>query len=176
MKKSDIYEISIKILGIYLFFSSIVMLRDLIYLMAMWFQSKSDFGDDVLVEMLVFGLLNFVLVIVFASFITFKTKRIVKFVCQKTDFEESAALFAHKKVIYEMALVIMGLLLIAWTIPDFVFRMMNYFAQDSQVQERKLFQTDFVIVAIIKLVVGMISITGANYISALLVKDRKKSS
>jgi hypothetical protein len=175
MKKSDIYEISIKILGIYLFFSSISMLRDLIYLMAMFFQSKSDFGYDVLVEMILFSLLNFAMVIVFASFITFKTKRIVKFVCQKTDFEESAALFAHKKVIYEMAFVIMGLLLIAWTIPDFAFRMMFYFSQDSRVQQG-LFETDVVVVAILKMVVGMISITGANYVSAVIVRDRSKSS
>ncbi len=175
MKKSDIYEISIKILGIYLFFTCLSLLRELLMVVSLMTQSEeySNTDNDFYVELFIFSLADFVLVILFASFLTFKTKAIVKYVCKKSDYEETSTLFADRKVIYEMALVIMGLLLIAWTIPDFAFKLKNYLTTDSSIMPTKPSDTNFLITAAIKIVVGIITIIYSNPIATFLVKENK---
>lgn len=174
MKKSDLYEISIKILGIYLFFTSISFLREIVMVFS-WILSQeySEADNAFYTELLVFSLADFVLVILFASLLTFKTKAIVKFVCKQSDYEETSTLFADRKVIYEMALVIMGLILIAWTIPDFVFRLKNYLQADTSMMPNKPNENSFIIIAVIKVVVGILSIVYAKSIATTLVQENK---
>src|SRR5688500_5773200 len=113
MKKSDIYEIAIKILGIYLFFTCIGLLSDVLATLAMMSQTDQFTpGDTSMYRMLfLLSIANFLFVALFTAFLTFKTRTIVKFVCKPADYEASSTLFADRKVMYEMALVVMGLLL-----------------------------------------------------------------
>src|SRR5439155_3946369 len=129
MKKSDIFEVAIKILGLYFLLTVIGTLRDVLTYVAFATQSK-EYSDASAqfnqAPFLIVSIFIFMLLLAFALLLTFKTKVIVKKICSPTDFEETAHLFTGKKVIYEMALIIAGLLLILWTFPDFVFKLMNY--------------------------------------------------
>lgn len=179
MKKSDLYEITIKILGLYLFFTSISLLRDVLTTFAVMTQVKQNpgaFGDINQTPFFILSIANFAFVILFAAFLTLKTKSIVKFVCNPTDYEETSSLFAERKVIYEIALVIMGLLLIVWTLPDLAFRLKNYIQLVQSNLPTKDYDTNFIITSAIKIVVGMISVIYAKSISKILVKDNKNGT
>lgn len=176
MKKSDIYEIAIKILGLYLLFTSISLLRDVLTTFAVMTQAKQNpdaFGDFDQTPFFILSIANFAFVILIAAFVTLKTKTIVKFVCKQTDYEETSSLFADRNVIYEIALVIMGLLLIVWTLPDFAFKLKNYIQLVQSNMPTKEYDTNFIITSAIKIVVGLIAIIYAKSISTILIKDNK---
>jgi len=175
MKKSDIYEISIKILGLYLFFTSIELVREVLTSFAVMTQAKLDpvaFGNFDQSPFFILSIANFVFVILIATFMTFKTETIVKLVCKPTDFVETSTLFVDRKVIYEMALAIMGLLLIVWTLPDFVFRLKNYFQLIQSNIPNKVYDTNFIITSTIKIVVGLGVVIYAKSISTILAKNK----
>jgi hypothetical protein len=176
MKKSDIYEIAIKILGLYLFFTSIELLRYVLTTFSVITQARQNpdsFGDIDQTPFLILSITNFTGVILFALLLTFKTTTIVKFVCKPTDYNETSSLFADRKVIYEMSLVIMGLLLIAWTLPDFAFRLRSHIQLIQSGIPTKDYDTNFLFTSAIKILVGFISIIYAQTISTVLVKDNK---
>jgi len=177
MKKSDIYEVAIKIMGLYLFFTSISLIREILMAFALISQEKqfNVTADDFSKTMLILSIVNFVLVILFAAFLTFKTKSIVKLVCKQTDFEETSSLFADRKVIYEIALVVMGMLLFLWTIPEFVFKLKNYFLF-GQIKMPDMYNEKYFIgVALIKIIVGLLSIIFAKWIASILVKENRNN-
>jgi hypothetical protein len=51
------------------------------------------------------------------------TKRITRWITNESDYQENAKLFAERKVIYEISLVIIGGLLLVSTIPDFLYHL-----------------------------------------------------
>ena len=174
MKKSDIYEITIKILGLYLFFTSIGLLRDMLTTFAVMTQTNEnpEFGNFDQTPFFILSIANFVFVVIFSAFLTFKTKSIVSFVCNQKDFEETSSIFADRKVIYEIALVIMGLLLIIWTLPDFAFKLKNHF---QTVQNNMLTidqNADFIFPSIIKIIIGIVTIIYAKSIATILEREK----
>ena len=77
MKKSDIYEIAIKILGLYLFFTSITLFLDVLTTFAVMTQAKQNpeaFGDFNQTPFFILSITNFVFFILFATFLTLRTK------------------------------------------------------------------------------------------------------
>jgi hypothetical protein len=176
VKKSDIYEIAIKILGLYLFFTSIGLLRDVLTTFTVMLQAKQNpdtFGDLDQSSFFILSIANFLLVIVFATFLTFKTKAIARVICKQTDYEETSALFADRKVIYEMALVLMGLLIIVETIPDFSIKLKNHIQLVQSSMPTKDYDTNFLIISAIKIIVGLIAVIYAKSISTILIKEIK---
>lgn len=176
MKKSDIYEISIKIFGLYLFFTAIGLLLDVLTTFVVWTQEKQNpnaFGDFDQTPFVILSIVNFLLVILFAIFMTLKSKTITKFVCKPADYEATSSLFADRKVIYELALVIMGLLIIIWTLPDFVFKLKNHIQLVQSNIPTNNYDTNFIITSAIKISVGLIAIIYAKSISTILIKDNK---
>jgi hypothetical protein len=69
--------------------------------------------------------LSFGLLLILAIFLIAKTKFITRLVTNASDQQENVKLFADRKVIYEIALVIIGGLLIVNTLPDLIYRMYN---------------------------------------------------
>lgn len=176
MKKSDIYEIAIKILGLYLFFTSIGLMRNVLTTFVVMTQAKQNpdaFGDFDQTPFFILSIANFAFVILFAAFLTLKTKTIVKFVCRPTDYEETSSFFADRKVIYELALVIMGLILAVWTLPDFAFKLKSHIQLVQCNMPTKDYDTNFIITSAIKIFIGLITIIYAKSISTILVKDSK---
>jgi hypothetical protein len=176
MKKSDIYEISIKILGLYLFFTSIGLLREVLttYTVITQIKQNQDGLSGIDQTPLFFlSIANFAIVVLFALFMILKTKTITKLVCKPTDYEETSSLFIDRKSIYELALVIMGLLIIVWTLPDFAFKLKIYIQLVRSNMETNDYETNFIITSAIKIVVGLIAIIYAESISTILIKDNK---
>jgi hypothetical protein len=174
MKKSDIFEIAIKILGLYLFVLVIGSLRDILtYLAVFSAQKPGSFGDFNQTTFFLISACYFLALLSSAFLLTFKTKTVVKKISSSSDYEESAQLFADKKVIYQIALVLTGLLLIIWTFPDFAFRLVGYFQLLHSGAPVRQHDSDFLITSAIKVIVALFAIFKSNYLSSLLASNKK---
>jgi len=176
MKKSDIYEVAIKILGLYLFVIVIGTLRDLLTNFAILSAAKQNpdaFGQFSQTPFFLVSFFNFVLLTLFASLVTFKTKAIVKRICSPTDFEENAKLFADRKVIYEIALVLTGLLLIVWTLPDFAFKLANYIKLVQSKSPTETYDNNFLITSSLRIIAGLFAILTAKSLATFFAKDKE---
>lgn len=177
MKKSDIYEIAIKLLGLYLFFKVIELLNHVITACVLYFQTKNNpqlFGNFDQKPLFILSIVNLVLVILFASLLTFKTKMLVKLVCKPDDYTDTASLFADRKVIYEMALLIMGLFTVVWALPDFIFQIKNYLQLKDSLPDNDN-STNFILQSGIKIVIGLVAIVYANVLAKLFVRNNKNT-
>ena len=175
MKKSDIYEVTIKILGLYLFATTAVSgVNALIY--AFYFVAQSRGLSDIdWAFYMIIAIVNFALPIFISLFLFFKAKFLVRKICSSSDFEESVIFFAEPKKIYEMSLIITGLLLIIWTLPEFSFKLKNYIEAkkfNSSIETRDL---NFMWIAITKILIGTFLLLLARQIARYFGKDRNES-
>jgi hypothetical protein len=176
MKKSDIIEITIKILGLYLFINVITSLKDLFTLILTLDSMSKNFTDSAstngIITMII-GIVIYILVLVaFATFLTFGTKTITKRICRQVDYEENITLLTDKKTFYEIAFVIIGGVVVIWTIPELLIRLLFY---TKSAQNFMLRDSDksFLFLAIIKIVLGIVAIIYADRVAARLTKEKK---
>ncbi|WP_321437352.1 hypothetical protein [uncultured Bacteroides sp.] len=166
MKKSDIYEIAIKILGIYFLVTIIQLLvGSLAYLSAMIF--NKSFSSN---EMLFGGVSFFVFIVMILLDLCFilKTDMIVRMICKQSDFEQDVPFTVSRKSVYEIALVLMGLIIIVWAFPDFIYKIWNY-VQTLQMSAQN---NSSLISAGIRIVVGLIAVVYSTAIANYLAKEK----
>lgn len=176
MKKSDIYEIAIKILGLYLVTIILWQLRDILISISIYFQAKNNpqmfEGFDQTIPILV-SILAFTILILITWLLIFKTTSIAKLITKPTDYENSVSLFAEKNTIYEIALVIVGLLLITETLPDFAYKLKKYLEVIKSDYPQKEYETMFFATSLIKIIIGLIAIFYSNQLANFF--SRKKN-
>lgn len=129
MKKSDIYELAIKILGLYLVVPVIEHLREVITyatILTQFQNNPEQFGDINQTPIFVVTLFNFLLLTAFAWLLIFRTRKLTNIICTKEDYSETAGLFTDKKNIIEIAMILVGLMTVIWTIPEFAVKLKNY--------------------------------------------------
>ena len=170
MKKTDIYEIAIKILGIYFLVTIIQLLvGSLAYLSAMIF--NKSFSSD---EMLFGGVSFFVFIVMILLDLCFilKTHVIVKLICKSADFEQDVPFTVSRKSVYEIALVLMGLIIIVWAFPDFIYKIWNYVQSLQMSTENK----GTLISSGIRILVGLIAVVYSTSIANFLDKGKAVDS
>ena len=175
MKKSDLYELAIKILGLYLVIIIIGQLREILIYLTIFLQSRSNphaFGDFDQTPVFLVYLLGFIVLTIFSGLLIFKTRQITKLVCKPRDYEESANLFAEKEAIYEIALVLVGLVTLVLTLPDFIFKLNNHISLVKANLPTKDNDTAFLITSGLKIIVGLIAIIYASQVSRFLTKKK----
>jgi hypothetical protein len=102
----------------------------------------------------------------------FKTKNIVNRVTTESDYLENASLFADKKTIYELTVRITGLILILWTVPDFVYKLVGYVKQLRDGDPVAVRDANFIKISIVKILIGVFAILLAKSISEYLGKEK----
>lgn len=176
MKKPDLYEVAIKIFGLYELFYSIGLLRDILVTYALinhTNMSPEMVGQFDQTPVLIFSSINLVVVVLLALFLIFKSKTIVRFICKKTEYEESVSLFAEKKVIYEIALIIIGILLVLWTLPEFAVRVKNYImTMPHDIPSQYDDDWTFIVISLIKIAAGVFIVVYANLLSGILSREK----
>ena len=161
MKKSDIYEITIKILGVYLLVSNLSKIPG-------FFTFLSSFGaitaaDHATAQMNLFWLniVNFVFLLALSLFLIAGTKLITRLITDAADKQEDVNLFAESKVIYEIALIIIGGLLIVNTVPDLLYRLYNLSSGTDQ---------NAIMSSVAKILVGILTVAFGKRIAAFFAK------
>ena len=174
MKKSDIYEVAVKILGLYLIIVVIRQLRDVLAYASIVGDTKTlgagGMGPDPK-SLFWITILGFLLAAAVAFILLFRTKRVTRAICDDRDYQETAKLFADRKTVYEIALVLAGLITLIQTVPDFTVRLRNYV---QLVQSKMLvppYDTHYLTTAAIEVVLGLVAVFCCRPISALLGKS-----
>jgi hypothetical protein len=162
MKKSDLYEIIIKVLGIYLLVADISKLPGLLTFLSAHGGNMNAAPEAEQISDLWINSLQFILLCILAVFLIAKTKFITRLVTNTADYQDNVKLFADRKVIYEIALLIIGGLLIANTLPDLIYRIYNLTnAADQQ----------SVISSCSRLFIGIMTVTFGKRIAAYFAKS-----
>ncbi len=160
MKKTDIYEISIKILGIYLLVADISKLPSLLTFVQNHTSTTTEQGSEQANLLWINGL-SFLLLMAFAIFLIAGTKFITRIITVTADRQENVKLFADRKVIYEIALLIIGGLLIVNTLPDMLYRLYKLSSVGDQ---------DMIISSVSKLFIGILTVAFGKRIAAYYAK------
>lgn len=177
MKKSDIYEIAIKILGLYLIVLILTQLRDILNSMVFMLEAQNNpeaFGDMDQTPIFIGLLIPFLFLIFFSWLFIFRTKRITKLIGNKNDYKETAKLFAERETIYEIALILVGLVTIVLTLPEFIYRFTDYIQSVKSDFPTNDFDTNYLITSGLKIAVGLIAIIYSNQISTYLANKKNE--
>ena len=175
MKKADLYELAIKILGLYLVVLVIGQLREILVLLMLFLQSRSDpqaFGSFNQTHVFWGYLLGFIVLATFSGLLIFKNRQITRLICKPSDYEESVRLFAEKETIYEIALVLVGLVTIVLTLPDFILKLKNHITLVQADLPIQNYETTFLFTSGLKIIIGLIAIIYASQIASLLSKKK----
>jgi hypothetical protein len=178
MKKSDVYEIAIKILGLFMLthlidqsYSFIEVYRNIAELFSN--EGPDYFGTTKLHVLL--DSQNLLATIILVWLFIFKTRWLTRRLCKPADFTEDVKLFAEKRVIYEISMRITGLLMIAWTLPDFSLKIKSLISRaNSRFEEGYNF--DFLWKYGIQILLGCILILAANAIASFLSGKKLEES
>ena len=176
MRKSEIYEIAIKILGLYLFISILISLREsfsFLYVFSAQYSPEQIDNYKVYPELITF-FVHFIVVTVLAFFFTFKSKTVVRLVCVPTDYEEEAKLLIDKRSIIEIALVFAGLMTIIWALPDFFVKIQHHIRLVQLNEPTTAYDRDFLLVSGLEILIGILVITFRNALSSYLSKTPRK--
>jgi len=178
MKKSDIYEIAVKILGLYLVIYLISMFQQFVGSLLILFSGQHGFSnnDSIGFLNLLITLVYWALYIGFIYLLLFKTKWIVKKICVESDYAENAQLFADKKTIFEIALLIIGGVMVVSALPDLGYRIYDFFMTFRTMGLNisiKNNETRNTVTSIIKLVIGILIALDARPLAAFLTREKK---
>ncbi|HEY6915780.1 MAG TPA: hypothetical protein VI413_13975 [Paludibacter sp.] len=179
MRKSDIYEVTIKILGLYLVVTVIEHLREVITYATVLIQyndKPEQFGGFDQIPVLIVTLFNFLLLTTFTWLLIFKTRKLTSLICTKDDYSESTKLFADKRTIVEIAIILVGLMTIIWTIPEFAIKLKNYVYMAQNSFTATMNDKTFLFIGGLKIVVGIIAISYAKSISSSVLKEKKEDN
>lgn len=168
MKKVDIYEIAAKLMGIYLIIQIIYSLRGILEILFYSANATTqEFGGTILLSG-VFGLIMFSLV---SYFLIFRTKAVVAKITNPDEREDEVKLFAGKKTIYEIALVLIGGLTFIWSFPDFCYNVYNYFhLRNNGLMPPN--QLSGPTIEAVKVLFGILIIISADLLSTVFSKEK----
>jgi hypothetical protein len=171
LKKSDVYEVAIKILGLYLIkdllssFSSVLMNLDVVW--SSWGRDE-EFGGIYFYSLFFSLLFSGAILFVMWMFL-FRTERVVEKICKPEDFSEQVRLVARKRDIIQVSIVITALVLLVWTLPEFIFRAGSYISAMRNHLGYTTSDVHFAIIGLLKVIAALIFLgfsgSLANYFS-----------
>lgn len=173
MKKSDIYEIAIRILGLYLITILVTQFRDVLMFASIAMQKQEHgarAGDIDQWPVFIFIVASFILLSFFTALLIFKAKDITRLICRKEDMETETSAGMERKTIYEIALTLLGLITIVQALPEFGFKFRQHLQLIQGGQSNRDGEIQLLVILGIKLVVGVLSVVYAKAISATLGK------
>ena len=116
MTRSQILDLSIKIIGIYLFAKSITILKDIYILAGLYHNEYSDVPPLVVVSFYVAAIAIMVFV---AYYLTFRSKQITSRIFKSAESELPVITLGFEKGL-ELALIIFGLNILIFKFPLFI--------------------------------------------------------
>ena len=178
MKKVDIYEILLKVFGLYFLFS--ILMKIEVFFITIWSALQFEtFNNDpseglfqnikwlptILIIILYFGLLFFLFYMLF-----YKTDTIIKRIAKPADYETMTISFINQKFTYKLISIVFGLLMIGNSIPDLIIAINEkiYYVQNNF--DYSNFSNVGITSNAIKTIIGLVLIIGAELFASLLSK------
>jgi len=150
MTKTQIFDFAITLLGIYVFVST---LRNLVF-----YGSYFSFNSfsDVNFSKYIFGFVEYIVLMLFSLILIFKTRLVIKLFHKPEEEELTLQIsLTDKSLVYEVAIVIIGLVSIMYTLPNLVVEIDKFLTNKNQYLN--LHKSEFIL-TIMKLVMGFFAI------------------
>lgn len=165
MTKKDIYEVAIKIFGIYSIINAIELIQPIISLY--YYTNIGEFiSVDMKPEYNMIQIYNVTLCLfhlLLGLFLIFKTKLILKLIGLSGDLETTLTMSIKKETLFELAFLISGIVLIIWSTPQFIIQLKNHIQQVSASTTDFEIDKSFIFVFILKFIFGIICIILAPF-------------
>jgi hypothetical protein len=176
MRKVDILDIAIKIFGIYLFAILITSISEMISAISF----LTVFNDNELTSestknvVIIIAIIKFITILAAAIFFTFGSKTITRRILDSKELERNdLILINNKKDFLETALIIVGLLIIVLSLPEFLTRMFIY-SQPINNEYSKFMDKPIIIAFIARIATGIIIIYFNKNLAKLFLRDNVK--
>jgi len=175
MRKADFIDIAIKIFGIYLFVKLLALFDELISAFTFYvYLSDNNItrqSDNKII--LTVAVIQFLITLSAAVFMTFGSKLITRKICSDQDFEsKDILLFSDKKSLIEIVLYVIGILLIVYSIPDFLSRLFSFSQTRNEIFSRDM-GTTILIAFIVRIAIGLLIIIYNDKLIHFFFKDKK---
>jgi hypothetical protein len=174
MRKADIYELGVKLFGIYLLFKVFDLTREVLSYLVILVKGSELMKDPAQTGIFWVSVLNLAIVAMVCYLFVFRTRAVAKRICNAADYEESAKLSAERRTIYEIALTLMGLVVIVWFLPDLCVKL-KYLATPKPMGMPWITNDlDSLAALVVKVVVAFLAIRYSRTIAGYLAKDGKQ--
>lgn len=139
MTKSDVYEIAIKIFGIYLFCVALSLLSQLLLSFSIMLNQveldmgNSKNGGQEYTAIFIVSLIHWIFILLTSYFFIFKTKLMLGWISDSSDATSQLDIHISRRSLFEIALVITGFFVVFMSIPDVAFsiRSLMYIASNE---------------------------------------------
>jgi hypothetical protein len=118
----------------------------------------------------VLSVLTFLAVAVICWLLIFKTRSIAQLISAPEDTEEEVKLLVDRQSIFEIALVLMGLVVLVWNVPDFIYRLKHMGILSNSDVYLSDYDRSFFAIAGLKSALGLVAIVFSIPLSRLLTR------
>ena len=171
MKKSDLYLVSLKIFGLYLFIRFIINLKDFLFLVI-----GNTVLNDEPINIWFFGGLAFTAVVELGIgyILIFKTESVINKISGSSPF---ATLSVDRTALLEVAIAILSIVLITYSAAE----LLSYFVESTYFHDHK--ESEYLVLdrkkpvfyAAFKLVAGIFLLFNTRHFSNLIIKLGERS-
>jgi hypothetical protein len=176
MKKHTLYELLLKILGVYLLVSLITNLSQVFtYFIFLVNANGSMFNlaEITSVIMISLSIISALLILVLIRGLLFKTSKIIKLInienLEEVIFDGSI----NRQKVIETSLIIAGMVTIIIAIPEFMSSINIYASAIGNIFLTEEFDFGFITVTLFRIIVGVCCIKFSKYFSEYLIKSEK---
>jgi len=172
MTPRTLFNIILKILGIFFIKDFLAAIPQL--LSVMLYLTKSDSIPEAIwtlvttiLILVAYGVVSFLLI--------FKTNYVIDILKLDQGFEEETlSLNIHRSTILSISIIVIGGLLVADELPNFCRQLFSYFQEKRMTYGQTNPSLSYSIVSGVKIIIGMILMTGQRQIVNLIDRQRKK--
>lgn len=171
MKKKDLLDLSIRIVGIILFVYSINSIKELLIYTALPIMGATGNQRPMIIGLLIFTIL---IQWVIAAILLFKSKTLTTVFLKNDIHETEVALPAYSaRNIIKIGLIFIGTTLILLTLPEFIVGLVKYVTVVQQNSPNMRFDSTAVIISGLKIFLSVVLIYFADQISRFICQTKE---
>ncbi|MEZ5015395.1 MAG: hypothetical protein R2794_14015 [Chitinophagales bacterium] len=178
MKRSDLYEVAVKMLGMYLLFTALLYFQYFITGVIGIFSISADLSSMMGFQMIY--ILQFVFAVVVGICIIRQSAKVTRWICKASDFEKDLNMQLSRQTIYEIAIVLLGLILLLGVVQQTVELITSFvIKQNTRDFMPSAGQNDLtiqLITLILKVVIAFYALTQSANLSAALTRNKPQHS
>jgi hypothetical protein len=166
MRKRDLYEVALKLLGVYMIIKLIERLESTI-----WWMYSYLFDNDLTAMPKMLIVSNWITIsigVLVVYFLMFRTQSLINAMTKHQRVEEDDLLtdFTSRDQLYEMTLIILGSILLITNLPELIFNL----STSTLTADHRYTATGMLYISGLKALVGLLTIIYAKFVAKRLIR------
>jgi hypothetical protein len=166
MRKRDLYEVALKLLGVYMIIKLIERLESTI-----WWMYSYLFDNDLTAIPIMLIVSNWITIsigVLVVYFLMFRTQSLINAMTKHQRVEEDDLLtdFTSRDQLYEMTLIILGSILLITNLPELIFNL----STSTFTADHRYTATGMLYISGLKALVGLLTIIYAKFVAKRLIR------